>query len=380
MQQVVLSVFVGINFAFAGLSFSVFMVNRNQILYALFAGFSFFSGLYFLLQVISSVFEVDLRAGIIFCAAVYYGIFPWFLYEFVGKRSKGFLWLQSGIFLLAFLAFLFAPDIRHVPVWQIIAHLGLLGLIVLVLFAADHYKRSGGRDYFAFLMLCGLFVVLSLEEIIRTYSGLPLLKEYQWGIPPLDVYPLLFTISIGIRISNEIILKKELEVQHMRNELSEKNLELTRMEKKQLEDEIEYKKKDLLFFGMELSQKNRFVSSILDRMHSMKNGMKAISTDELDELIKYTRAQLRIDQNMEYFHADIETVNHEFVSRLKKEFPGLTENELHLSSLLRLKLNTKEIASIKNISPDSVKVMRYRLRKKFNLTRNVNLIEFLVAY
>ena len=166
----------------------------------------------------------------------------------------------------------------------------------------------------------------------------------------------------------------------MRNELSEKNLELTRMEKKQLEDEIEYKKKDLLFFGMELSQKNRFVSSILDRMHSMKNGMKAISTDELDELIKYTKAQLRIDQNMEYFHADIETVNHEFVSRLKKEFPGLTENEIHLSSLLRLKLNTKEIASIKNISPDSVKVMRYRLRKKFNLTRNVNLIEFLVAY
>jgi DNA-binding CsgD family transcriptional regulator len=200
------------------------------------------------------------------------------------------------------------------------------------------------------------------------------------AIPPLDIYPLLFTISIGIRISNDIILKKELEVQRMRNILNEKNLELTRMEKKRLEREIDYKKKDLLFFGMELSLKNRFVSSILDRMNSMKNGRKAISPDELDELIKYTKAQLRIDQNMEYFHADIEKVNHEFVSKLKKEFPELTENELHLSSLLRLKLNTKEIASIKNISPDSVKVMRYRLRKKFNLTRNVNLIEFLEAY
>lgn len=380
MQEVLLSVFFGINFAFAGLSFSVYALNRDQILYVLFGGFSFFSGLYFLLQVLSSVLEVDLRAGIIFCAAVYYGIFPWFLFEFVGRKRTGFLWLQSGIFLVAFLAYLFAPNIGWIPVWQIIAHIGLLGLMGLVLLTANQYKRMRGRGYRSFFMLCCLFVVLSLEEIVRTYSGLPLLTTYVKAIPPLDIYPLLFTISIGIRISNDIILKKELEVQRMRNILNEKNLELTRMEKKRLEREIDYKKKDLLFFGMELSLKNRFVSSILDRMNSMKNGRKAISPDELDELIKYTKAQLRIDQNMEYFHADIEKVNHEFVSKLKKEFPELTENELHLSSLLRLKLNTKEIASIKNISPDSVKVMRYRLRKKFNLTRNVNLIEFLEAY
>ena len=380
MHEVLLSIFFGINFAFAGLSFSVYALNRDQILYALFAGFSFFSGLYFLLQVLSVLLEVDLRVGILFCAAVYYGIFPWFLYEYVGRKKGAFLWVQSGIFLVAFSAYLLAPDIGWIPVWQIIAHIGLLGLIALVLLTTNHYRQMGGRFYRAFFMLCGLFVVLSLEEIVRTYSGLPLLTKYVTGIQPLDIYPLLFTISIGIRISNNIILKKELEVQRMRNELSEKNLELTRLEKKRLEDEVEYKKKDLLFFGMELNLKNRFVSSIVGRMHAMKNGKKSISSNELDELIKYAKAQLRIDQNLEYFHANFETVNHEFISKLKNEFPELTENELHLSSLLRLKLNTKEIASIKNISPDSVKVMRYRLRKKFKLDRNVNLIEFLQAY
>ena len=260
MHEVLLSVFFGINFAFAGLSFSVYALNRDQILYALFAGFSFFSGLYFLLQVLSVLLEVDLRVGILFCAAVYYGIFPWFLYEFVGRKKGNFLWVQSGIFLVAFLAYLFAPDIGWIPVWQIIAHIGLLGLIALVLLTTNHYRHMGGRFYRAFFMLCGLFVVLSLEEIVRTYSGLPLLAKYVTGIQPLDIYPLLFTISIGIRISNDIILKKELEVQRMRNELSEKNLELTRLEKKRLEDEVEYKKKDLLFFGMELNLKNRFVS------------------------------------------------------------------------------------------------------------------------
>ena len=226
MHEVLLSIFFGINFAFAGLSFSVYALNRDQILYALFAGFSFFSGLYFLLQVLSVLLEVDLRVGILFCAAVYYGIFPWFLYEYVGRKKGAFLWVQSGIFLVAFSAYLLAPDIGWIPVWQIIAHIGLLGLIALVLLTTNHYRQMGGRFYRAFFMLCGLFVVLSLEEIVRTYSGLPLLAKYVTGIQPLDIYPLLFTISIGIRISNNIILKKELEVQRMRNELSEKNLEL----------------------------------------------------------------------------------------------------------------------------------------------------------
>ena len=196
MQQVVLSVFIGINFAFAGLSFSVYALNRDQILYAFFAGFSFFSGLYFLLQVLSVLFEMDLRVGILFCAAVYYGIFPWFLYEYIGRKKGAFLWVQSGVFLVAFLAYLFAPETDTIQVWQIIAHIGLLGLIGLVLSGADYYKRKGGKDYRSFLMLCGLFVVLSLEEIVRTYSGLPLLANYMIGFPPLDLYPLLFTISI----------------------------------------------------------------------------------------------------------------------------------------------------------------------------------------
>ena len=63
--------------------------------------------------------------------------------------------------------------------------------------------------------------------------------------------------------------------------------------------------------------------------------------------------------------------------KLKKNFPTLSANEIQICLLLRLQLSSKEIASIKNISVDSLKVLRYRLRKKLNLDSSVKLAEFM---
>jgi DNA-binding CsgD family transcriptional regulator len=379
MQEILLSVFFGISISFAGLGFFVYSGNKDK-LYALFAVFSLFSGLYFLLIALSRMLEMDLGVGIIFSAAIYYGVFPWFLFQFVGKKQNVALWIESAVFAVAFFVYSLAPPNPGVPLWQIIAHVGLLGLMVIAISSSIHYRKKGGKNYRAFSALCWLFVFLALEEIVRTYTGLKLLRAYVRGIPPLDVYPLLFMISMGIRISNDFILRKELQVQQIQNELNEKSLKLAELEKKRLEDEVEYKKKDLLFFGMELNLKNQFVTSIVDRLNDLKNAKKSIQSTDLEELIQFAKNQVRIDQNLEYFHTNIDKVNHEFISRLKADYPELTENELHLASLLRIKLNTKEIASIKNITPDSVKVMRYRLRKKFHLDRGDNLIEFLHGF
>jgi DNA-binding CsgD family transcriptional regulator len=43
-------------------------------------------------------------------------------------------------------------------------------------------------------------------------------------------------------------------------------------------------------------------------------------------------------------------------------------------------METKEIATVMDISPESVKVARHRLRKKLNLATEQNLSSFLVSY
>lgn len=74
---------------------------------------------------------------------------------------------------------------------------------------------------------------------------------------------------------------------------------------------------------------------------------------------------------------NVEKVNQDFFNKLDQNFPELTINEKQLCGLIRLNLSTKDIASIKNISPKSVEMGRYRLRKKLNLAPKEELSAFL---
>lgn len=63
------------------------------------------------------------------------------------------------------------------------------------------------------------------------------------------------------------------------------------------------------------------------------------------------------------------------------EYPNLTANERRLCTLLNMNLSTKEISLITRQNPDTVKMARYRLRAKFNLTNSdITLQEFLQKY
>ncbi|MDO9152715.1 MAG: helix-turn-helix transcriptional regulator [Paludibacter sp.] len=76
-----------------------------------------------------------------------------------------------------------------------------------------------------------------------------------------------------------------------------------------------------------------------------------------------------------YFEA--EQVHNDFSSRLTLKFPNLTPQEKRLLVLLRIGLSSKEISPILNISPKSVEINRHRLRKKLNLNKDENLIQFI---
>ena len=379
MREVLLLIFSGMSLAFAGLSLAVLFFNRKQKLYALFGFFSLFSGLYFLTAMLMYDADADLRWMNLLAAACYYAVFPWFLFMLVEKQYSIWLVIVSAIFPLAFLAYLFIPESNGIGIWQIIAHVGLIGLMIISVQVCHCYQSQNLRGRRTFFVLCVLFITLGIEEILHTYTGMKIITPYTSGIPPLDIYPLMFTIVMGIRMSNDFIFKKEMELQRITNELNENKLELARVESMRLKEEIKYKQKDLLFLGIELNHKTDYETAPIDRLSQLKEKNK-IDTEELNELIRFAKERLRIDKSKEYFHVNTERVNHEFLSNLKKSYPDLTENELHLCSLLRLKLNTKEISVIKSISPDSVKVMRYRLRKKLSLDRKTNLTDFIVRF
>lgn len=79
---------------------------------------------------------------------------------------------------------------------------------------------------------------------------------------------------------------------------------------------------------------------------------------------------------MEAFETAFTQVRPGFTEELLRHHPGLTSYELRLCSLLSIGLDTKEIARILSIQPDSVKKSRQRLRAKLAIPSDMTFIEY----
>jgi hypothetical protein len=73
----------------------------------------------------------------------------------------------------------------------------------------------------------------------------------------------------------------------------------------------------------------------------------------------------------------MDEVSDSFYKKLKFDFPKLSKTDIRLCSLIRLKIDSHEIATLQNITQSSLNTSRYRLRKKLRLTETEKLDDFI---
>ena len=155
--------------------------------------------------------------------------------------------------------------------------------------------------------------------------------------------------------------------------LLQKNLEL---EKAKLNQEIDYKKKELASNMMYLIEKNEFITSIARKLVELKPTAKKDNQNILQQIIN----ELKLNSSSKIwdeFELRFKEVHSDFYDALSEAFPDLTPNEVKICAFLRLNMSTKEISSITHQSVKSINMARFRLRKKLNVEREENLIAFL---
>jgi len=141
-----------------------------------------------------------------------------------------------------------------------------------------------------------------------------------------------------------------------------------------LEKEIESKEKEQKKVALSIIRKNEILSKLKAEIEILKLKPEAsLKYSDLNTLKILILENLNIENERKSFDRYIKELNNTFFQNLEKKYPGLTDNEKKLCSLLRLKLTSKEIASILNITPKSVEVNRYRLRKKMNIKKEEKL-------
>src|SRR5699024_5481844 len=79
---------------------------------------------------------------------------------------------------------------------------------------------------------------------------------------------------------------------------------------------------------------------------------------------------LLTDKDWIEFKRLFEQVHPGYIRRLKEAHPGLTASQIRYMVLTKLKFSRKEMAAILGISPESLRVTWYRIRKKLDLPKD----------
>jgi len=170
---------------------------------------------------------------------------------------------------------------------------------------------------------------------------------------------ILLVFLINQRKKLQLARRKEIEV--------ENNL---------LKEKLEFKNKELTLNTMNIIRHSEFVSSLVPELKELY--LKATTVNK--RLIANIVQKINMHNKTELwddFYRTFTEVNSSFFDTLNKQFPNLSVKERKLCALLKLEMNTKDIASITNTSTRGVETARLRLRKKLNLSTEDNLCVFL---
>lgn len=179
--------------------------------------------------------------------------------------------------------------------------------------------------------------------------------------------------------------KHEQELQDQQRVFREQSLlaekEIMNLRNDALQNEVVHKNKELANTTLHLIHKNKILNIIKANLVQFNDSsLSARKKDELETVIARINRELKNERFQKLFDETFDRVHDDFLIRLKNKHPELTPRELRLCALLRMNLSTKEIAPLMNISVRGVEIGRYRLRKKLNLERDENLLDYLIRF
>ena len=167
--------------------------------------------------------------------------------------------------------------------------------------------------------------------------------------------------------------KKKMSQKLWQSELKNKELE-----KEQLKAALNSKQIDLTNLSLDIKRKNDFFLQLYEELKSIEEHKDELNKNKkIRSLVLKTLTHLRINKSTEKLQLNIEKINATFFDKLHNVAPNLTTKEKQLCSYIKLNLNNKDIANLKNVSLKSVEMAKYRLRKKLSVPKNDDLSDFI---
>lgn len=235
--------------------------------------------------------------------------------------------------------------------------------IFLNIFTADNNKQLA--------LLQTLFEIQQKDDAISQYERERRTNQFIYIGTGLIII-LLVMLAISIISRQKLKLKNE----QYANEQSQAVYEI---QKKAIEAQLELKSKELTSNTLHVIQSNQFLEELRTALDEMIKEDKRDQKKKLQHIVTKINQHTGHDKHWKEFSQLFEQLHQSFFDNLKKYSEELTANDLRLVALIKMNLSSKDMAILFGISQDSLRVSRYRLRKKLHIPQGENLSTFIQA-
>ncbi len=222
--------------------------------------------------------------------------------------------------------------------------------------------------YYVFAWLAYFMGILVLALHNRN-----LLANSFWINYALEISTLIEVVMLSLAMSYKYkIINEEAQENKLKNELMQERM---KQEQAMHEKIIALKDRELAMLMMQMFEKNNLLNDIqkqIQRIHET-----TAESEPLKNIGKSLQDSIKLDEDWEKFKIHFEQVHPHFFQQLATQYPHLTAHDHKTLAYLRINLGTKDIARLLNIDAKSVKMIKYRLKKKLVLTDEVDLDAFI---
>jgi DNA-binding CsgD family transcriptional regulator len=128
----------------------------------------------------------------------------------------------------------------------------------------------------------------------------------------------------------------------------------------------------IYFIRHKYVKKQRKKDQLIEKQSQETDKLKKQVNESFDKIIKLA------ETGSPFFLARFKEVYPDFYQKLTDRQNELTDYELRLCAYMRLNLTAKEIAQYENITLRAAEARKYRLKKKLNLSQNIELAKWIL--
>ncbi len=184
-----------------------------------------------------------------------------------------------------------------------------------------------------------------------------------------------------IRTSAERALnQQQQQTLQAQNDLMQAELNNKQLQEENLNYQLALKSQQLNTYTLNLIQKNQVLESLRADLQAIVDDDKRDQRKQLRAVTQKIEQSFSQDRTWNDFRATFDAVHPHFFNSLTQQFTDLSAADMRLLAMLKMNMNSADTATLLGISPDSLRVARYRLRKKLHLAEGESLTGYVQRF